>query len=319
MNSSKVSLEHRPIYKKKISANIVDILPGSTDAIDILVMAHEPQFYLLKPPGLPISQRDHLLGRIVKNYANPTADYCPNNRPCDSVSFVAPPLSSGLTNAQSVLSSSSERTAKALLTSLAALTRQKGRDAGISFSSEGIEVLRLQQHEDTFEALKSNLLIQQKLTKMLRVGGKAYFVVGLLIWKNTQFSTNQGSNKTASLTAKVPVEAALAMTAIPPSILPAVGPIQVELQASESVNSTLQATVDGEQIIGLEYRLVKRDLLGLGRNPQLTSSKMRYQGGKYYGEKRTGVEAEESSEDDDAQNLIVLTNEYIEGAVDDIS
>jgi hypothetical protein len=136
-------------------------------------MAESPQFYFLKAPGLPVSQSQHLLSRIVKAFASPTAGCTPNNKPCNAIQFLAPQLNSGLTKAESVLSSSSETTAKAFLTSLATLTKEGGNDASVSFSGEGIDVVRPQQHIDTFDLLKALPAIQQKLSKMNRVGVKA--------------------------------------------------------------------------------------------------------------------------------------------------
>ncbi|KAF2017597.1 hypothetical protein BU24DRAFT_420638 [Aaosphaeria arxii CBS 175.79] len=260
-------------------------------------MSNEPQFYFLKPPGLPISQRDNLLGRIVKNYANPTADYTPNGIPKNNVAFPAPPLSSGLRDATSVLSSSSQATAKALMTSLASLTKEKERDGSISFESETLEVVRLQQHGDTFDLLKATPEVRDKLAKYVRIGGRAYFVVGLLIWKDARFSAGAGSSERTLATAKVPVDAAV-MAATGGVPVP-IGSVELDVEGSRSTKSSLDATAAGEQIIGVEYRLIKREFFGIGSTAKVSDSQVRYEGGKYYGKGANDDDDDDDDNDDD--------------------
>jgi hypothetical protein len=278
-------------------------------------MTDEPRFYFLKPPGLPISERENLLARIVKNYANPTADYTPNGSPRNLVQFPALPLSSGVTNAQSVLSSSSQVTANALMTTLAAFTKENGHEASISFASQAIEVMRLQQHTDTFDKLKSIPEVQEKLSKMVRVGGKAYFVVGLLIWKNTRFSTGHGSNEKTSITAKLPLDSVV--TAATGGIPVPVGKAELTVQDANAASNALEADVMGEQIIGLEYRLIKRELFGLSSSLKVSSSAVRYEGGKFYGTEAREDDEDISDEDDDEQEDplrdVALTDDRVEG------
>jgi len=284
-------------------------------------MTQEPRFYFLKPPGLPATEKDNLLGRVVKNYANPAADYAPNGSPQALISFPAPPISSGLTTVQVVLSSTSETTATGLLTSLATITRRRRDDADVSFASEGIEIVRLQQHEDTYDLLRAVPAVQQKLAKMIRVGGKAYLIVGLLIWRDSAFSTSSGSGKSTTTSLTLPVDAALAATTggIPVPI----GPVGGNFGDSKSTSSTISATASGEQIIGIEYRLIKRDLFGFGSNTKMSSANVRYEGGKFYGTTKNDKEGTDEDEDEDEDEEesgdlgllrgVVLTNQAVEG------
>lgn len=279
------------------------------------IMADEPKFYFLKPPGLPISEKENLLARIVKSHANPIADYTPNGSPGNLIQFPAPPLSSGVTNVQVVLSSSSQTTAKALMTTLAAFTKEDSHEADISFASEAVEVVRLQQHSDTFDRLKTIPEVQQKLAKMVRVGGKAYLVVGLLIWKNTRFSSGHTSSDTISATAALPLESIV--TAATGGIPVPLGKAEVTVQDANATRNALKASVKEEQIIGLEYRLIKRELLGLGSGLKVSTSAVRYEGGKYYSKGGEDEGEDISEEDDDGQGSIlqgvVLTDSRVEG------
>jgi hypothetical protein len=162
---------------------------------------------------MPLLEMNNLLDRVVKSYANPIADYTPNGSPQKLIDFPAPPISSGLTTAQAVLSSSSRVSAKALFTSLVALTWQHADNATVSFESEGIEVVRLKQHKETFDFFKAVPAVEQTLAKVIPVGRKAYLVVELLIWRAATFSTGSASNKSTSVWVMLPVGAALSAVA----------------------------------------------------------------------------------------------------------
>ena len=285
-------------------------------------MADDPRYFFLKPPALPITEKHNLLGRLVKNYADPIADYTPNGAPSTLIPFVAPLITSHITSVESILRSSSSSNAQALISALAAFGHSSSSGSDIRFTSERLEIIRLQQHDDTFEALKQLPEVKEKLPRMLRVGGKVYFVVAIVCWKNARFEFGTNSNQQTSLNATAPVGSAAlgAVTGVPATMLSGIGDVEFKINQSSYGDHALRATAEGEQIIGLEYRLIRRSHWGLGKQVKMGEGAVRYEGGRYYGHEERMSGGDEGEEDEDEMDEeqdeladLKLTDERVEG------
>jgi hypothetical protein len=277
-------------------------------------MVDDPRYFYLSPPGLPITEKPNLLGRLVKHYASPTADYTPNGSPSSLVRFAAPPISTHLASVETLLERSSSTGSTAFLSALSAFGRSSSTDTQVKYTSERVEIVQLQQHDDVFDLLKRVPEVRDKLRRMLRVGGKVYFVVAIVCLKDARVEVGAHvSGATGGRVNVAPVMGALGGVSGPLVQMSNAG---VEVGRASSFSEVLRGTVEGEQIIGLEYRVIRRSCWGLGNEAKMGDVLVRHEDGMWYGG-RGGIPDIEYDDEDDFDDF-VLTDERIEGFAEDV-
>jgi hypothetical protein len=286
-------------------------------------MAEEPHFYILKPPFLPSSTLPSLLARIVKNPAAPHADYTPSSSPASTlISFPAPPLTSSLLLPNMTLHSATSSSTMLHLSSLISAQRSRERGNDVLVTGEEMRTIRLQCQEETFEALRKVPEVRERLSRMLRIGGKVFFVVGVLVLRDFRVGVVHTEASGNGAAVDVPVEAAMMAAGVAQGMVPGLGVLLGDVGLS-SDNQTkrgldLEGQVEGEQIVGLEYRVVRRRMGGFGGGAKVGGEKVRFEGGRYYGQHSAKVEDDEDGEEDedeDGLGDLVLTGEWVEGYV----
>lgn len=78
----------------------------------------------------------------------------------------------------------------------------------------------------------------------------------------------------------------------------------------------MSANVEGEQIIGAEYRLIERQSRGLGSTTKVSDVKMRYKGGTFYGDTTVADDDSHDGEEDDMLRDVVLATEGVKGSAE---
>ena len=286
----------------------------------------EHHFYILKPPFLPSSTLPSLLARIVKNPAAPHADYTPSSSPASElVTFPAPPLTSSLLLPNMTLHSVTSSNAMLHLSTLLSAQRNQGREGNVLVAGEEMRTVKLQCQEETFEALRKVPEVKERLSRMLRVGGKAFFVVGVLILRDFRIGVAHAEVRGNGVAVDVPVEAAMTAAGVPPGTVPGLGVLlgnvgfQRDKQTERGLN--LEGQVEGEQIIGLEYRVVRRRMGVFGGGAKVGDEKVRFEGGRYYGRHSAEVDGDEDGDEDeeDEPGDFALTGEWVEGYEDELN
>jgi len=239
-------------------------------------------FYILDPERLePASSAPKWLGRIVKNYADPIADFTPDD---PSLLITEPHHEVTISNATSFLSSSSSASVSGRLKDVASLVKTSAMSRGLDFSATSIKSIRMESHRMKFLKLCQDKNVREALGRMLPVGGRpAYMIVGLLIWTDTKFTESKISSQENETSLEVPVDliAAVAAGAPLPAPLPSPG---ISVSGGRSTERKFTGVVEGSYIFGVEYRTVRRRKYAIFRNftPTLDEHGPRVRGGNVF-------------------------------------
>jgi hypothetical protein len=205
------------------------------------------------------------------------------------------------------------------LTSLLSAHRNRGRKGNVLVTGEEMRTVRLQCQEETFKALRKIPEVRERLSRMLRVGGKVFFVVGVLILRDFRVGVAHAEAKGNGAAVDVPVEATMMAAGVPPGTVPGLGVLlgNVGLQHDNQTQRglDLEGQVEGEQIVGLEYRVVRRSMGGFGGGAKVGDEKVRFEGGQYYGGQSAKSDNDDEDDGDEEDELgdLALTGEWVEG------
>ncbi|KAI1826069.1 hypothetical protein F4861DRAFT_132871 [Xylaria intraflava] len=216
-----------------------------------------PSFYILPPARLlPASTLSTWLGRIVRSYSEPDANFVP----VDPTPFVTHPFATSvITNASlSTLSQQHKSLAATLGVSAIHASRETGNGDGLSFSSSEVVCVRLQDYDGVFDRLTNHAETRTQLGRMLARGDNAgYMVTGVLIWRDATFTYSRQSGIETSAGVTVPASAIVAgMTGIMlPSDLTDPG-----ISGSRGRHNTVEVSGEsiGSHIFAVQYKIVRR-------------------------------------------------------------
>ncbi|KAF5578275.1 uncharacterized protein FSUBG_13833 [Fusarium subglutinans] len=132
-----------------------------------------PSFYLLPPERyLPASALSTWLGRIVKSYSEPDANFVPD----DPKPFVTHEFArSTIANASLDALSKRNTSFAAKLGATVDVSRETSNGGGLSFTSSEVVCVRLQNYDQVFDRLIQHEETRSQLQRMLARGGNAGF------------------------------------------------------------------------------------------------------------------------------------------------
>jgi hypothetical protein len=252
-----------------------------------------------------------MLGRFVRNFQDPTFDYAPLS-PRASLSpevyntFLMTPQHENATTITARASKDSRLMAK--LQSLLSFSSSAENGGSTSITSPRVTIRRLRLEPDYFAALSKVDTLREKILDMCPRGDRIYLVVGTMSFHTAEVKT-MGSIRN-EVEAKVTIAAGTAAAAAAggplPAFEPGMGNVELESGHASSSDWTMESTAtavgqDGvddphaEEIFAVAYRIVRRDLVGLGKNVQMTRKTPSCRGGQHFG----GSENESDDEDDE--------------------
>lgn len=263
-------------------------------------------FYLLPPERLlPASTLPIWIGRIVKSYSEPDANFVP----VDPALFVKGPLATS-TIANASLAASSQRH-KSLAAALGASTcnasRETSQGGGLSFTSSEIMCVRLQNQDAVFDRMIQDEQTKSELQRMLARGDNiGYMITAVLIWCDATFTHSREHGIETSAGASVPISAIVMGTsgvALPSEVTdPSVSASYVRQDTAE-----LSGESAGSHIFAIQYKTVRRSFfqfLGAGmklksHGPDLPASQSFAKKHPRDSEDEDDVSSEEESDTDD--------------------
>ncbi|KAB8303336.1 hypothetical protein EYC80_004769 [Monilinia laxa] len=241
-----------------------------------------PSFYLLPPERLlPASALSTWLGRVVKSYSEPDANFVPD----DPTPFITHPFAtSTITKANlSTLAQRHKSLAATLGTSAIQASRNTSDGGGFSFSSSEMVCVRLQDHDGVFYRLSKHSETRTRLGRMLTRGGNtAFMITAVLIWRDATFTHSRESGVETSNSLAIPVSTIVTSTtgiALPSDLTdPSISSSQSHQGKAEISGESI-----GSHIFALQYKTVRRSVIqsifGMGnsimlkeRGPALPSS-----------------------------------------------
>ncbi|EYB21377.1 hypothetical protein FG05_04514 [Fusarium graminearum] len=245
-------------------------------------------FYLLPPERLlPASTLPTWIGRIVKSYSEPDANFVPVN----PALFVKGPLATS-TIANASLAASSQRH-KSLAAALGASTcnasRETSQGGGLSFTSSEI------------------MCTKSELQRMLARGDNTgYMITAVLIWCDATFTHSREHGIETSAGASVPISAIVMGTsgvALPSEVTDP----SVSASYGRQDTAELSGESAGSHIFAIQYKTVRRSFfqfLGAGmklksHGPDLPASQSFAKKHPRDSEDEDDVSSEEESDTDD--------------------
>jgi hypothetical protein len=246
-------------------------------------MPEDPTHYIFKFPSyLPAHLAPLLLGRIVKNFANPTADFVPHDPSLFTDSATTLPIDIAFHNVEALLSSDSTASLSAKLQDIACYSLHRARNASVSFSSSSIRRISLQQQGLTFGRMLRDADINSTLRSWLTAGGApAFMIVGLCIWEeDTEMDEEETTEQEASAAATAPTgqagaaaltggafsTAAAAAAAVTANSSSMTGDLSAEAQFRQKATRYIRASTQGKQIFAIECRKVYRSFTSVLSN-----------------------------------------------------
>jgi hypothetical protein len=218
-----------------------------------------PSFYLLPPDRyLPASALSTWLGRIVKSYSEPDANFVPD----DPKPFVTHELArSTIANASLAALSQRNKSFAAKLGATVDVSRETSNGEGLSFTSSEVVCVRLQNYDQVFDRLIQHEETRSQLQRMLARGGNTGFMVTVvLIWQDATFTHSRERGVTTSAGVSVPVSTIVSSTAgiMLPSELTDPG-----VSGSQGHQNTAEFSGEsaGSNIFALQYKTVRRSVV----------------------------------------------------------
>ena len=219
-------------------------------------MGDPPPYYILDPRRLlPASAAADWLGRIVTDFRDPLADFTPD-KPQRFTDGLVDEMDAEDVHAQ--ISSSQETSVSGALTEFVSVANGGGRSAGFGFQTGNMKTVRLRKYRDIFRVMREDPEVQKHLSRALRPGGPAaYMVVGLLVWTDASLSVTQERSRQHEVELQLPVLAvASAVAGIPPPV--GIGDPAIATSSGNTRQTHLSMFVPGSYIFAVEYKAIRR-------------------------------------------------------------
>ncbi|KAH7459113.1 hypothetical protein FOMA001_g20244 [Fusarium oxysporum f. sp. matthiolae] len=210
--------------------------------------------YILTEARIPADEGDRLLGRIVADFNNPTDEYRPQD-PRPALMLGPKVLEIIDTEFSSLLSVERNKVAQAKVGLILKVDFDKLAKEESSLKSSFVRSRFLPQHRDAFEAL-----MQQhgdEVLKLLRDNkGKGYMVVGYKSCVNGQMGKTREYADGKKVDINIPTGAAVTAATHGAVNLGNQADVGVGLGSQDKQSSSTTATMVGEQIFAVRYRII---------------------------------------------------------------
>ncbi|KAJ0136452.1 hypothetical protein HZ326_20550 [Fusarium oxysporum f. sp. albedinis] len=242
-----------------------------------------PSFYLLPPERyLPASALSTWLGRIVKSYSEPDANFVPD----DPKPFVTHEF------ARSTIANAS----------LAALSQRNKSFAAKLGATVDVVCVRLQNYDQVFDRLIQHEETRSQLQRMLARGRNTGFMVtAMLIWQDATFTPSRERGVTTPAGVSVPMSTIVSSTT---GILLPSEPTDSGVSGSQSHQDTAEFSGEsaGSNIFALQYKTVRRSVvqsfLGMDNAMMLKEKGPDLPASQSFAKKHRGNSESESEESD---------------------
>jgi hypothetical protein len=247
-----------------------------------------------------------MLGRIVSDFYSPLNKFTPES----PTSLLPELISSSMystdeNNATLVLNSTKHGSLRACLEGLLSLSTTSSRGEQLSLSSTLVRTWRLANFENVFSELVNTEEVRRKLSEIVPIGGKAYFVMGVMTCFNANVTYAKSSDVGVSGEVNIPVAKIAAAATGVPLLIDGEG-LALGIDQSRNKSRDLTATASGEEVFAVEYRVVRRSWAGLGKRVVLRDDNLQTKAGLKF-----GGSGDEKDEDEEGIDDVALTTESL--------
>ena len=256
---------------------------------------------------LPSSEIPLLLGRIVADFASPTDEYLPED---PRVALNSKFLEIIDTDFSTLFAGSKDNSVESKIGQILGISGENGHNSQSRLHSKLVRTRTLPQHREALKALLGRF--RPQILQLLKDnGGVAYMVVGIKSAVDAEHATEGQFGSRTALMIGLPTDAIA--TAASHGMVTLGQSADIDVNSSRARGQAFEsaATMDGEQVFAIRYRLVKLKKNFLGRQEPDVD---------YGSVKRVAVEAgvysdvvegrEEVSEDEDENDHDDNDDEY---------
>ncbi|KAH7464234.1 hypothetical protein FOMA001_g17875 [Fusarium oxysporum f. sp. matthiolae] len=245
---------------------------------------NEPFYIILKPLSWPNNKEvPNLLGRIVKNFYSLFDHYTPDapEKYAARELIVHGPLKDFRLSTEWHHGHGAHGQAD----SIARAQREFLESVKTELDGKAVWAVRLRQLDDVFKAITKHSAIRDKIFEWLGgfPGHEAYFIAGLLIAEDVSISQSSSSNESVSLNITAPITTMAQLAAGSPISIP-IGNISVGGKTGNSLLESLYGHIEGQKIIAVDCRVIRRRWLGqqinmTDKSPRASPRAFRFAGG----------------------------------------
>lgn len=202
---------------------------------------------------LPSSEIPFLLGRIVADFASPTDEYIPED---PRLALNSKTLEIVDTDFSSLFSGSKNTSVESKIGQILGISAKDGHNGQSRLKSKFVRTRTLPQHREALKALLDRF--RPQILQLLKDnGGVAYMVVGVKSALDAEHGTERQFGNRTALSIGVPTGAIV--TAASHGIVNLGQTADVDVNSSRARGQAVgtAATMEGEQVFAIRYRLVK--------------------------------------------------------------
>lgn len=223
-------------------------------------MASGSTFYLLPPLNtIPAKDPQDWIGRIVKSYSDPRANFTP---PKDNPAIEGANVDddTGFRNVEEIVKNARSKSAQLLLADMLHFTHTRSTADAPHFQSAKVQRLKLLQEDTYCKRLLTLDHVKTQLREWHKINRPVYLIVGLLIADRVHYAEEAHEESTSMIEAKPPTQLISAAAGFPVS-MPDIAEGSVSKTMEQQRGVTLTAM--GKRIFAVEYRVLTKRLLSM--------------------------------------------------------
>jgi hypothetical protein len=176
----------------------------------------------------------------------------------------------------------------------------RSREANLVLESSSIHTRRLVNHAQLFADLIAQPPVKTGLEALWKSSGKRtlYFVVGVKTCSHSTLSATDGRTREDGVGAALPLDAVIGS----PGLIPG-ATVGASVSVSNGTTTVVSLKREDERIFALEYRIVRRDWFGFGKQSRLGNKLDDADGGHFFGREEDSDADSEDAEDEDDGDL----------------
>ena len=210
---------------------------------------------------LPSSEIPLLLGRVVANFASPTDEYIPED---PRLALNSKTLEIIDTDFSTLFAGSKNKSIESKVSQILGISAENGHNSQISLQSKLVRTRTLTQHREALRALLERF--RSQIVQLLKDnGGVAYMVVGIKSALDADHAIERRFGNRTALTIGLPTGAIVTAASHGTVNLGQSADINVDSCRERDQAFESAATMDGEQVFAIRYRLLKLKKYFLGR------------------------------------------------------
>ena len=223
-------------------------------------MASDPTFYLLPPFNtIPAKDPREWIGRIVKSYNDPRANFTPP-RGNPAMEGVEIEDDTGFRNVKEIIDNANSDSARLLLADMLHFTHSRSKADTPRFQSDNVRRLKLLEEDSYCKRLLALDDVKVQLKEWHKINRPVFLIVGLLIADGVHYAEEKTEENSNEIGVKPPT-GLTSLIAGSPVPMPDIA--EASWSKTRKQQRGIKLTATGERIFAVEYRVLTKRLLSM--------------------------------------------------------